>query len=317
MMAADPDLLHPELRPLSKKMPHIPLYRGTLWLIRLLLNLQPGVKIPGDLQIENRTIQGQDRKHRIRLRVYRPKTIVAPAPVLVWMHGGGFVMGKPEMDDSFLFQFARELQILVVSVGYRTAPEHPFPASLEDCYAALKWVCTHSQALEIDPARMAIGGESAGGGLAATLVQLACDRQEVNPVFQMLVYPMLDDRTALRPGLANKEWLTWSQANNRFGWEAYLKQKCGSGELPPYAAASRREDLTGLPPAWIGVGTLDLFYEEDLAYAHRLKKSGVACELEVIPGAFHGFDFFGPQLKIVQDFRNSQIAALKKHLFPG
>ena len=316
MMAVDPDLLHPELRPLSKKMPQIPFNRSTLWFIRLLSNLQPKAKIPGDLQIENRSIQSRDLKHKIRVRIYKPKTIAAPAPVLVWMHGGGFIIGKPEMDDRFLFQFARELQILIVSIDYRSAPEHPFPTPLEDCYTALKWIYINSQALGIDPNRIAIGGESAGGGLAATLVQLAHDRKEVKPIFQMLVYPMLDDRSAVRPDLANKDWMTWSQDNNRFGWESYLNQKCGSGNLPPYSVASRREDLTGFPPAWIGVGTLDLFYEEDIAYADQLKNSGVNCELVVIPGVFHGFDFFGPQLKIVTDFRKSQINALRKHLFP-
>ncbi len=202
-----------------------------------------------------------------------------------------------------------------VSIDYRLAPEHPFPTPLDDCYAALKWVDAHGGALDIDPRRIAIGGESAGGGLAAALVQMAHDRREVNPVFQMLVYPMLDDRSSLRSNIANKELMTWSPESNRFGWESYLNQKCGLDQAPPYSVAARRADLSGFPPAWIGVGTLDLFYEEAVAYADKLNKCGVDCELVIVPGAFHGFDFYGPRLKIVDEFRKSQIASLRKHLY--
>ena len=315
-MAADPDLVHPEFGRMSNKMPPFSFNRHTLRLFRLLSNLQPKAKIPGDIHVDNVYIQSQDPKHKIRVRIYKPTTMVSPAPVLVWMHGGGFLIGKPEMDDPFLVRFAHELRILIVSIDYRTAPEHPFPTPLDDCYTALKWIHAHHQTMGIDPDRIAVGGESAGGGLAATLIQLAHDRNEVKPIFQMLVYPMLDDRSSSRPDLANKEFMTWSQDSNRFGWESYLNQPCGSDNLPPYAAASRREDCTGFPPAWICVGTLDLFYEEDTAYANILKDSGVDCELVVIPGVFHGFDVLGPKAKIVEDFRKSQIAALKKHLFP-
>jgi acetyl esterase/lipase len=127
---------------------------------------------------------------------------------------------------------------------------------------------------------------------------------------------MLDDRSAHRLDLPYSEWMTWSTDNNRLGWEAYLQQAPGTDNLRPYAVASRRKDLGGLPPAWIGVGTLDLFFEEDVAYAQALKNCGVDCDLVVIPGAFHGFDQFDPKLKVVQGFRNSQIDALRKHLFP-
>ena len=160
-----------------------------------------------------------------------------------------------------------------------------------------------------------MGGESAGGGLAASLAQLAHDRGEVQPVFQLLVYPMLDDRTVLREDINRAERLLWSPENNRLGWELYLSQPVSSAPLPPYAAAARRADLSGLPPAWIGVGTLDLFYEEDLAYAQRLKDSGVACETAVVPGAFHGFDQFGARFQVVRDFREAQVNALRKFLF--
>jgi len=209
------------------------------------------------------------------------------------------------------------LGIMVVSVDYRLAPRHPFPTPLDDCYAALKWVHSSAKALGIDPQRIAIGGESAGGGLAASLVQLAHDRGEIHPIFQLLIYPMLDDKSTLRTDLSHVDLHTWTQANNRFGWESYLDQACGSDNLPPYAVPSQREDFKGFPPTWIGVGTLDLFHDEDVAYTQKLKTAGVDCELVTITGAFHGFDQFDHDLPVVQAFRESQIEALRKHLFPA
>jgi len=252
----------------------------------------------------------------MRLRVYKPKSVAPPMPVLVWLHGGGYVMGRPEIDDVCCGQYVRETAITVVSVDYRCAPKYPFPAGLEDSYSALKWVESHSPELGVDAKRIAVGGESAGGGLAASLVQLAHDRQEIKPVFQLLVYPMLDDRTALRTDVDDSSNVTWNQKSNRFGWESYLGKKCGSGDVPEYSVPARREDLSGLPRAWIGVGTVDLFHDEDMAYAQRLKRYGVECEICAVPGAFHGFDRFAPQAPIVRDFREWQISALRRSLFP-
>jgi len=200
-------------------------------------------------------------------------------------------------------------------VDYRLGPKHPFPAGLDDCYSTLKWVNAHAEELNIDPNRIAVGGNSAGSGLAAALAQLAHDRKEIEIAFQLLIYPMLDDRTVLRTEIDDRNNITWNHESNRFGWESYLGQPCGTDNVPAYSVPARRADLTGLPPAWIGVGALDIFHDEDVAYAKRLKECGIECELKVIPGAFHGFDVFDPQLPIVQDFRRSQIAALKKYLF--
>jgi acetyl esterase/lipase len=148
--------------------------------------------------------------------------------------------------------------------------------------------------------------------LAAALAQRAHDQLEIKPIFQLLVYPMLDDRTVLRAELDDSLNVTWDQRSNRFGWESYLGGQAGAQHAPAYAVPARRADISGLPPAWIGVGSLDIFHDEDVAYAQRLNACGVACELMVVPGAFHGFDVFNPKLPVVRDFRNSQIAALKK-----
>lgn len=306
--------IHPELQQVAKRSPKFSFNRTNAWFINLLMRLMPSPKTLEGILVENVFVPGQDDRTEIRLRIYKPKSIATRTPVLIWMHGGGYVIGNPEQDDGSCSQYVRELGIMVVSVDYRCAPKHPFPAGLDDGYSALKWVASHAQQLGVDTKRIAIGGASAGGGLAAALVQLAYDRQEIKPVFQLLVYPMLDDRTVLRADIDDSNNITWTQKSNRFGWESYLGKKCGAEDVPAYSVPARREDLSGLPPAWIGVGTLDVFHDEDVAYAQRLKTYGIECEMDIVPGAFHGFDVFDPQVSIVQHFRKSQMAALKRYL---
>jgi acetyl esterase/lipase len=306
--------IRPELQPFAKMSPKINYTKRNIGLINLLMRLMPKSKALEGLHVENVAIPRQDGDKKLRLRVYKPKSVNAPTPVLVWIHGGGYLIGRPEQDDYSCAQYVHELGITVVSVDYRLAPKHPFPAGLDDCYSTLKWLASHSQQLGIDSKRIAIGGKSAGGGLAAALAQLAQDRKEIELAFQLLIYPMLDDRTVLRTEIDDSNNITWNHTSNRFGWESYLGQRCGAENVPAYSVPARRTDLSGLPPAWIGVGGLDIFHDEDVAYAQRLKECGVECNLEVIQGAFHGFDVFDPQVPIIQAFRRSQIAALKKYL---
>ena len=306
--------IHPELQPFARLSPKFSFSQKNLWFMNLLMHLMPAPKPAKDIRIENLFIPGPGERTRIRLRIYAPKPAAGAAPVLLWLHGGGYVMGKPEMDDRVCAEYVRQAGIAVVSVDYRLAPKHPFPAALDDCCAALKWVADHAERLGVDSNRIAIGGESAGGGLAAALAQVAHDQLAVKPVFQLLVYPMLDDRTVLRTDLDDGDPLMWDQNSNRFGWQAYLGEAGGAEDAPAYAVPARRADLSGLPPAWIGVGSLDIFHAEDIAYAHRLQACGVACELVVVPGAFHGFDVFNPHLPVVQAFRQSQISALMNAL---
>ena len=315
-MSRDFSKIHPELRQVANRSPKFLFSHKNLWLIRWVTNLTPGLKAPEDILVENIFVTGQDDRTKIRLRIYKPKSSSMPTPVLIWLHGGGYVMGKPEMDDLRCIQTVRESGISIVSVDYRVAPKYPFPTGLEDSYSALKWVEAHAQQHGMDAKRIAIGGASAGGGLAAALVQLAYDRQEIKPIFQLLVYPMLDDRTVLRADIDDSNSFTWTQESNRFGWESYLGKKCGAEDVPAYSVPARREDLSGLPPAWIGVGTLDVFHDEDVAYAQKLKECNVECDIHIVQGAFHGFDVFDRQLTIVQEFRKSQISALKKYQFP-
>jgi acetyl esterase/lipase len=270
-------------------------------------------EIPNDINLEQTYIDTKDGYH-LPIRIYQPASINKDLPVLVWIHGGGFVFGSAEMNDTNLFNIVSTVGIVIVSVEYRLAPKYAFPIPLEDCYAALEWVFDHAEKLGVDPTRIAIGGASAGGGLAACLAQLACDQARVIPVFQLLVYPMLDNRTALKKEIQHESILTWSNASNYYGWKSYLGETFNSENALPYSVASRRENLAGLPPAWIGIGTLDLFYEENIAYAERLKQTGVECELVVLPGVFHGFDTMHPEIPVTRSFQQSQMDALRKNL---
>jgi acetyl esterase/lipase len=224
------------------------------------------------------------------------------------------VLGKAEQADLQAKSIASEIGCAVVSVDYRLAPEVPHPGPVEDCYAALKWLHASAGELGVDTTRLAIGGDSAGGGLTAALALLTRDRGEVPLVFQLLIYPMLDDRsvTTTDPHPYSGEYI-WTAESNRFGWTALLGQEPGGPDVSPYAAAARAEKLEGLPATFIGVGTLDLFLEEDLEYARRLIRAGVPTELHVYPGAFHGFPM-AAHAQVAQMFEQDQLNALKRAL---
>jgi len=261
-------------------------------------------------EVVQAVVEGRDP---ISVHTYEPPERVRPSGALLWIHGGGFVMGSPAIGHQFCSRVATELGVLVVSVDYRLAPEHPFPTPLEDTYTGLRWLSDQALELGVDPTRVAIGGDSAGGGLAASLSQLALDREEVPVCFQLLVYPMLDDRSALRADHAGTGDFVWNPPSNRFGWTSYLGRTPTADSAPSYAAAARRVDLSGLPPAWIGVGDLDLFHAEDVAYAERLRSAGVPVELVVVSGMYHGADQIPPAAASpsMAGFNRSKLDALR------
>ena len=256
-----------------------------------------------------------DGAHTLRVRFYRPERLRGPVPAMLWIHGGGFVMGDSEIDEDNNVAIVRDTGVAVAAVNYRLAPGHPFPAPIEDCYTALRWLHAEAKELGVLPDRIAIGGSSAGGGLAAGLALMAHDRNEVPLAFQLLIYPMLDDRTAIRTDIDLSGVRLWNNSCNQFGWTCYLRNAPGRENIHPYAAPARRESLSGLPSAWIGVGTFDLFRDEDVTYAKRLRDSGVACELRVVEGAYHAFDRFSPRANVVKQFRQSYLNAMKNALF--
>jgi acetyl esterase/lipase len=311
-----------ELRPALEATPHAAYDPANLAAVVALLRdngakraaRMPAPVIPAGMTIEDHTVPGPAGAPDISVRTYRPAGLRPAAPAFYWIHGGGMVMGTVPMSDGYCAGLADHLGALVASVDYRLAPQHPFPAPLEDCYAGLRWLHASAATLGIDPARIAIGGGSAGGGLAAGLALLARDRAEVPLCYQFLVYPMIDDRNATPSAHAITDTRVWNRITNLAGWHAYLDGRAGAPDVSPYAAPARATDLAGLPPAYINVGTLDLFVDEDIAYAQALSRAGVPVELHVYPGAYHGSSNLVPAAAISQRWLADERAALHRAL---
>ncbi|MDJ0865536.1 MAG: alpha/beta hydrolase [Myxococcota bacterium] len=296
----------PEYRSVARFLPRGIARSWSLPLIRLLDVLVGLRSDPENVDIEE-TGAGP-------VRVHRPTAAGGDRlPAVMWFHGGGFLIGTPKQDDVLCRRIADELGAIVVAPEYRLAPEHPFPAALDDAYAALRWLAKRD---EVDESRIAVAGASAGGGLAAQVALHARDRGEVRLAAQILVYPMLDDRTVLRTDLDESGHRLWDNRSNRIGWSSYLGHQAGAVAASRIAVPSRNEDLRGLPPAWIGVGALDLFYDENMAYADRLRAADVACETITIDGVFHGFDGIVQDSSATKRFRESMFEAMRKALGP-
>jgi acetyl esterase/lipase len=261
--------------------------------------------------IQDRHIPGPPGAPDVHIFLIDPAPGKRSRPVFLHMHGGGYITPNPTMLP-FLQRIAMECNCVVVSVDYRLAPETHFPGSLLDNYAALSWVHSHADSLGIDPARIAIGGESAGGGHAAALAIYARDRREIPILFQLLIYPMLDDRTgSTRPVPPHIGNFVWNSGSNRFGWTSLLGVPAGSANVPENSVPARINSVAGLPPAFIGVGSIDLFVDEDITYAQRLINAGVSTELLVVPGAYHGFDILVPDAPVSKRFTECWHQALR------
>lgn len=248
----------------------------------------------------------------VRVVLYKPDDLPHNAPVVLQIHGGGFVFGTAELGDPRNRAMALTVNCAVASVEYRLAPETSFPGGLDDCYAALVWLHTAAPALGLDPARIAIRGESAGGGIAAGLAIMARDLGGPQICFQLLVYPMLDDRTANAPANPHTGEFIWDRPSNLYAWTSWLGMAPGGADVPPLAAPARVTDLSRLPPTCLTTAALDLFLDEDLDYAARLMRAGVPTETYVVPGAFHGFDAMAPEAGVSRRFTACGDEALKR-----
>jgi acetyl esterase/lipase len=241
-----------------------------------------------DVTLEDRQVPGPVGAPEVPIRIYRPRAESSSLRGAVFeIHGGGFLMGSIEMMDAWCQTIAGELGVVVVSVEYRLAPEDPFPAGVEDCYAALCWMADHADELQIDPARIAISGQSAGGGLAAGTVLMARDRGGPALCFQVLEIPELDDRLETPSMRQFTDTPLWNRPNAVWSWKHYLGPD-HEGEVSPYAAPARATDLAGLPPAYISTMEFDPLRDEGIVYAMRLLEAGVSVELHSFPGTFHG-----------------------------
>jgi acetyl esterase/lipase len=226
----------------------------------------------------------------MRATVFRPQAATGPTPGIVHTHGGGMIFGDRFISNEVYLEWVSELGITVITFDYRLAPEHPHPAPVEDCYAGLVWAAKNADALGIDPKRLAVGGGSAGGGLAAAVALLARDRGGPKLAAQILICPMLDDRNET---FSNHQFAglgAWDRTSNDTGWNALLGNERGGPDVSPYAAPARAENLSNLPPAIIDVGSAEIFRDEDVNYASRIWQAGGVAELHVWPGGFHGFD---------------------------
>jgi acetyl esterase len=240
------------------------------------------------LAIDDRLIPGPEGAPEVTVRVYRPTAATAPVPAILYIHGGGFFVGSIDTEHMGSTALARELGVAVVSVDYRLAPEHPFPAGIEDCYAALVWVHDHAAELGIDTARIALNGGSAGGGLAAGLALLARDRGGPNLCFQYLGIPELDDRLDTPSMRRFHDTPMWARPAAEKSWEWYLGDAHDTDDVSPYAAPARAVDVAGLPPAYISTMEYDPLRDEGIFYALKLLEAGVSVELHSFPGTFHG-----------------------------
>jgi len=317
-MPPAPELLsnvHPELRPSIEKLTALMQQSAKDADFAKRLIARAPRPLP-DVPFEQRSIAGPPGAPDLIIYVINARR-GGDRPAILHMHGGGYTAESARDSVLSMQKVAKALDCVVVTVDYRLAPSTTWRGSTEDNYVALKWL--HANGLEIgaDVSRIAVMGESAGGGHAALLAIRARDRGEVPLVLQCLTYPMLDDRTASSrevPPMIGR--LTWTREENRNGWRAFLGQAPGGPDVPPAAVPTRTARLDGLAPAWIGVGAIDLFVDEDVDYARRLMASGVATELHVAPGAFHGFDIvpemLGLHATISEQFQAAKLNALRR-----
>jgi acetyl esterase/lipase len=264
-------------------------------------------------QLRRRAILGPNGAPPVGVFVVDPMPGKTGRPAVLYVHGGGYVMFAADRAPAILQDLAVSLGCVVVAVDYRLAPETPFPGPSEDIYAALVWLDAEADSLGIDRSRIAIFGESAGGGHAANLAITARDRQGPRIAAQVLIYPMLDDRTgSSRRAPRHVGRFVWTEGSNRYAWSAYLGRAAGGNRVPAGAVPARVSSVAGLPPTYIGVGALDLFAPECLTYAERLVGAGVPTEVHVVPGAVHGFDLIAPKAKISRRFTMGWQAAIAR-----
>ena len=293
--------IHPDLAQSFSAAPELNITADTLSGLRKLFE-RDSETLPKDDALD---VYDEMITSALRVRVYKPKSEQKDFPGLLWIHGGGHILGTPEQDEALCIRFAKEAGCIVVAPDYRLAPEHPYPADLDDCYSALVWM---TENLPVRKNRVAVAGQSAGGGLTAAVVLMARDKKTPAIHFQMPLYPMLDCRTITPSTYQIRDHRVWCRDFNLTAWKMYLGENVK--EVPAYASAALVEDLSNLPPAYIMVGQLDPFRDESIAYAQRMLQAGVPVELHVVPGATHGFEGIFPDAEVSIRAMNEYVKAL-------
>ncbi|WP_416878463.1 alpha/beta hydrolase [Litorimonas sp.] len=301
-------LVNVELRPALKTFTEFELNDENLTSIRCFPTPEP---LP-EPHYREVVIDCPDREGSLRMLIVDPVSDGQSRPAIVYLHGGGFVFGSPEHALPSMQKLAASVGCVIVLPEYRLAPEASYPAALNDNYLALSWIFKNAEDLRIDPSRIAIGGDSAGGGHAAILSISARDRGEYPIAFQLLVYPMLDDRTGkVTPPAEDTDYFIWSTKNNDYGWSAYLGGTSGAPCPSSRAVPARIRDLSNLPPTLIATGSLDLFARENAQFAQRLKEQGVDVAFKSFSGAYHGFNVMVPNADISKRFHQFCVEGLK------
>lgn len=268
-----------------------------------------------NVTVELISIHDKELNIDVELKIYKSRFHTEVQPAILYLHGGGYVLGAADHSYTKLSSWCEELGVSIISVEYRLAPEHPFPAALFDCFAALKWLFNYAKEMNIDKKNIAIVGESAGGGLAAGLSLYARDHSHIEVAFQCLIYPMIDHTNVEPADTSHADTVLWSRANNKLGWQAYLGDGVAESMLQ-YAAPSTARDLSNLPSTYLCVGDQDLFYIENKLFAKRLKSAGVDAKFEAYIGGFHAFATVDPNTTISQRFNENLLNALREALHP-
>lgn len=294
------DTYDEELRPYYRAGRAIAWLAARRWGVRALhraMRLSEGSQLEGSHDEEHH-IPSRVGGHRIRVRVFRPAGAAGELPAMLYLHGGGYMMGVPEQHLRFFADIMARRDVAIIAPAYRLAIQHPFPAGFDDCYDTLLWMRQNAGALGIRRGDYVIAGHSAGGGLAAALAMKARDTGDVKFALQMPLYPMLDHRMVTESSRRMSDTPVWDSAANAFGWHHYLKGL--GGDVPAYASPALNTDYTELPPAISFVGGLDPFRDEAIAYMDALEAAGVPTRFELFEGAFHGFEHVAPDASIAR-----------------
>jgi triacylglycerol lipase len=311
-------LVDPQLRRLIEKVPAISISTEIIPAMRegfgAALRLSEDAEALASVRAETITIPGLPGDPDVKAVLHIPEGEDRPRGAVLHLHGGGFVTGDPYALIPAHRKIAHAADCVFLSIDYRLAPEVPFPGAIHDGYAGLAWLFANAEPLGLDVARIGVMGESAGGTLATGIALMARDRGDYAIAFQHLIYPALDDRTGTSddPNPHSGEFV-WTRECNRFAWQAWLGGAPGSDDVPPYAAPARAEDLSGLPQTFMSTAALDLFIDENIAFVHRLIRSGVPTEFHIYPGAYHGFQFV-PEADVTAISDRDSLAALKRFL---
>lgn len=303
------DKVNPQLQSYAKKVPAIPFHR--LWCLKLTrilfkLGLAKSECVDGVSYSDITLLHA-------KVRIYKPQHAQSGIGVL-WIHGGGLITGSPAQDNRTCSRYAKELGAVVCAVTYRLAPENPYPAGLDDCLEVWMWMQKQAKQLGIDPNRILLAGQSGGACLATSLAQRLVDNGGQQPAAQLLYCPMLDDRTADASELDSLNHILWNNRSNRAAWSWYLNGGDNNLPVPKGAVPARRNDLSGMPPTWIGIGDIDLFYQESVEYAKRLEDAGVVVEFDHVEKAPHNFENFAHGSDFVEQFFSRHFNSVRKLL---